>query len=216
MAHSSSGWGNAHNSSLLLPRIRLWVRVYVAFLEKPHLPWSFAKVAQWRTTAVRGQSKNPLFRSCVWSWENKESVYVLCAPHFRVCVCVMTYSEHCEVFQPTLRRLWLDRRGSVWPAKTHSGHTNSELCMVWEERERWKVRYERNRSRVEERGRQDEREGGGWRELIMFTKCAPTHTHTHTPQLSNDRVTDVVLVSIGRYPVLKNPFRLVKPLTHKS
>lgn len=50
----------------------------------------------------------------------------------------------------------------------------------------------------------------------MFTKCAPTHTHTHTPQLSNDRVTDVVLVSIGRYPVLKNPFRLVKPLTHKS
>lgn len=167
---------------------------------------------------LSGVSRKTLFRSCVWSWENKESVYVLCAPHFRVCVCVcmMTYSEHCEVFQPTLRRLWLDRRGSVWPAKTHSGHTNSELCMVWEERERWKVRYERNRSRVEERGRQDEREGGGWRELIMFTKCAPTHTHTHTPQLSNDRVTDVVLVSIGRYPVLKNPFRLVKPLTHKS
>ena len=52
--------------------------------------------------------------------------------------------------------------------------------------------------------------------------CTDTHTHTHTrtrtltSQLSNDRVTDVVLVSIGRYPVLKNQFRLVKPLTHKS
>ena len=34
--------------------------------------------------------------------------------------------------------------------------------------------------------------------------------------LSNDRVTDVVLVSMGRYPVLKNPFKLVKPLTHKT
>lgn len=34
--------------------------------------------------------------------------------------------------------------------------------------------------------------------------------------LSNDRVTDVVLVSIGRYPVLKNPFKLVKPLTHRT
>lgn len=32
--------------------------------------------------------------------------------------------------------------------------------------------------------------------------------------LSNARVTDVVLVSNGKYPVLKNPFKLVKPLTH--
>lgn len=29
-------------------------------------------------------------------------------------------------------------------------------------------------------------------------------------------MTDVVLVSMGRYPVLKNPFKLVKPLTHKT
>lgn len=65
------------------------------------------------------------------------------------------------------------------------------------------------------RGRQEGgREGGGnssWSQNV--------HTHsavTCVCVLSNDRVTDVVLVSIGRYPVVKNPFKLVKPLTHKT
>lgn len=51
----------------------------------------------------------------------------------------------------------------------------------------------------------------------MVTKCAHTlGCDVCVCVLSNDRVTDVVLVSIGRYPVLKNPFKLVKPLTHKT
>lgn len=32
----------------------------------------------------------------------------------------------------------------------------------------------------------------------------------------NDRVTDVVLASIGRYPAFKKPFLLVKPLARRS
>lgn len=61
----------------------------------------------------------------------------------------------------------------------------------------------------------------------MVTKSAPLPLpHTPSPLLPpavtclyvlcNDRVTDVVLVSMGRYPVLKNPFKLVKPLTRKT
>lgn len=63
--------------------------------------------------------------------------------------------------------------------------------------------------------------GGGeeerWRKFIMVTKCARIISDgVSVCVLCNDRVTDVVLVSICRYPVLKNPFKLVKPLTHRT
>lgn len=105
-------------SHLLPLNVQLWVWFYMASLEKPHLPWSLAKVARRQMTAARGQSRSRSFEAEV---------------HECAIVCVrMRWPpwSSCDVFQPRLSWLWLDRRGSVWPAKTRSSHTNSELCMV--------------------------------------------------------------------------------------
>lgn len=72
---------------------------------------------------------------------------------------------------------------------------------------RWQVRFERIRVGLEESGEEERRE--------EFKMCAPKIS-CDVCVLSNDRVTDVVLVSIGRYPVLRNPFKHAKPLTHRT
>lgn len=42
-----------------------------AYLEKPHLSWSIAKVARWRMTSDRGRPRGLEVRPC---WENKKLV----------------------------------------------------------------------------------------------------------------------------------------------
>lgn len=117
-----------------------------------------------------------------------------------------------------LSGLWLDWRGAQCDLPKHTAATptvNSVWPWMERERDRRQERYERY-GRGEESGEDTEKEEG-WRKFIMVTKCARIIScDVSVCVLCNDRVTDLVLVSICRYPVLKNPFKLVKPLTHRT
>lgn len=57
------------------------------------------------------------------------------------------------------------------------------------------------------------RREGGAEEIHLGHKMC---THSACDVSVCSVMTDVALVSMGRYPILKNPFKLVKPLTHKT
>ena len=113
---------------------------------------------------LSGVSRKTLFWSCVWSWENKESVYVLCAPHFRVCVCVCVWWPTVNTVRFSSPR-WDDSGwtgGAQCDLPKHTAATPT-VNSVWSERRgrggKWGMK-ETGAEWKREEDRTKEREGG--------------------------------------------------------